>query len=181
MSTNQVRNLGVHQDKSLTMAKHISSIIKACYYQIRCISRICKFITADACLLLSQFTVTSRMDYANVMFRGLSRALLNRLQLLQNSCARLVSRTPRREHITPVLMELHWLPVEYRTECKVLLYTYKALRGCAPTHICDVLKTKYTPQTTYGLRSFTVTALILWNRPPEQLKRAPTLESLKAS
>ncbi len=197
MPTNHVRNLGVHQDKSLTMEKHISSITKACYYQIRCISRIRKFITTDACRSLLQSMVTSRMDYANVLLHGLPRTLLNRLQLLQNTCARLVSRTPRREHITPVLMELHWLPVEYRTEYKVLLYTYKALHGCAPKYICDLvemysptralrsstqclLKTQHTHKTAYGLRSFRVTAPILWNRLPKQLKRAPTLESFKS-
>lgn len=196
MPAAHVRNLGVHQDKCLTMEKHVSSITKACYHQIRCIGKIRKFITTDACRSLTQSMVISRMDYANVLLHNLPKTLLNRLQLVQNTCARLVSRTPRRDHITPVLIELHWLPVQYRTTYKVLLYTYKALHGQAPQYICDLVE-EYRPTralrsasqsllrvpqcrtTTYGPRSFRVSAPKLWNELSEQLKQAPTLVSFK--
>ncbi|KAF7648774.1 hypothetical protein LDENG_00152180, partial [Lucifuga dentata] len=45
----------------------------------------------------------------------------DRLQLIQNSAARLLTKTKKREHITPVLATLHWLPVSYRIDFKVLL------------------------------------------------------------
>jgi hypothetical protein len=196
LPANHVKNLGVHQDKSLTMEKHVCSVIKACYHQIRSIGRLRKFITTDACQSLVQSMVTSRMDYANVILHNLPRSLINRLQLVQNTCARLITRTKRRDHITPVLVKLHWLPVEYRTAYKVLLYTYKALHGLAPQYICELVEA-YKPTrslrsasksllivptsrtSTYGSRSFRVSAPLLWNGLSEQLKQAPSLVSFK--
>jgi len=51
---------------------------------------------------------------------------------LQNSSAKLVTRTHKREHITPVLNSLRWLPVIYRSQYKILMYTFNALQGPAP-------------------------------------------------
>ena len=60
-NNHHVRNLGVRQDKPLTVEKHVSPVTKACYYQIPCISKIRKFITTDACRSSVQSIVTSRM------------------------------------------------------------------------------------------------------------------------
>jgi len=191
-----VRNLGVVQDQSLTMEKHVACVTRACYNQIRSIGKIRKYITTDACRSLCQSTVTARLDYANVILHNLPRSLLHRLQLVQNTCARLVTRTRRRDNISPVLVELHWLPVEFRIQYKVLLYTYKALHGLAPQYISDLLQ-EYKPMrtlrsssqsllmvpksrtVTYGSRSFRVAAPKLWNQLTEELKSAPTLVSFK--
>jgi len=189
-----VRNLGVVQDQS--MEKHVACVTRACYNQIRSIGKIRKYITTDACRSLCQSTVTARLDYANVILHNLPRSLLHRLQLVQNTCARLVTRTRRRDNISPVLVELHWLPVEFRIQYKVLLYTYKALHGLAPQYISDLLQ-EYKPMrtlrsssqsllmvpksrtVTYGSRSFRVAAPKLWNQLTEELKSAPTLVSFK--
>src|SRR4029434_10045736 len=70
-----------------------------------------------------------------------------RLQLIQNSAARLLTRTKRREHISPVLAALHWLPVTFRIDFKVLLLIYKALNGLGPSYIENSL-VKYLPSRT---------------------------------
>ena len=57
---------------------------------------------------------------------------LNRLQLSHNNAARLMSLTPRRDHITPLLNELHWLPVYKRCQFKILVITFNALHDQAP-------------------------------------------------
>ena len=186
-SADHVRNLGVTQDCSLTMEKHVNNITRTCYHQIRNIGKIRHNITADACKTLVQASITSRLDYANVLLYGLPQCLLNRLQRVQHSAARLVTGTPRREHISPVLIQLHWLPVEYRVQYKVLLYVYKALHGTAPGYISDLV-VKYQPTralrsasksllivpktrtATYGTRSFKVAAPTLWNNLPETMK-----------
>ena len=191
-----VKNLGVHQDRSLTMEKHVSAVIKSCYHQIRSIGRVRKYITVDACRSLVQSMVTSRLDYANTLLHNLPKVLLDRLQKVQNTSARLITKTSRSSHITPVLIQLHWLPVEYRSTYKVLLYTYKAVHGCAPLYICELVE-EYVPRralrsasrsllkvpssrtSTYGPRSFRVSAPKLWNELPEQLKLAPTLATYK--
>ena len=62
---------------------------------------------------------------------------LNKLQLVLNTAARILTRTPKIDHITPVLASLHWLPV--KADFKVLLLTYKALHGLAPTYLSDLV------------------------------------------
>jgi hypothetical protein len=152
-------------DQLLKMDKHVSMLSRACYQQIRTIGRIRDYITKDACRSLVQSTVASKLDYGNVLLHGLPKTLLHRLQLVQNSCARLVAKTKRRDHITPVLMQLHWLPVEYRTAYKVLVYVYKARHGLAPPYIADLLE-EYRPART--LRSSSQSLLSI---PPVRTQR----------
>jgi len=71
--------------------------------------------------------VAGRLDYCNAVLYGSSYMNIDKLQRVQNTLARVVSKTHRRDHITPVLADLHWLPVRYRIEYKIALLTYKAL------------------------------------------------------
>jgi len=188
----QARNLGVIQDQHLTMEAHINSICKTCYFHLRNIGAIRQYISSDACKTIVQATITSRLDYANSLLYGLPHTLMSRLQRIQNATACIITRTPKREHITPVLLNLHWLPVEYRPKYKVLTFTYKALAGTAPKYICDLVQQRQTTRTlrsssrsllavpksrtaTYGDRNFKVAAASLWNELPESVKNAETL------
>ena len=189
----QVRNLGVNQDCHLTMEAQVNTICRSCYFHLRNISSIRQYITTDACRTIVQATVTSRLDYANSLLYGLPQNLMGRLQRLQNVAARIITRTPKRDHITPVLLSLHWLPVKYRPKFKILVFTYKALAGTAPMYICELVEQKRPtrtlrsssrsllsePQTrtvTYGERSFRSAAAALWNQLPEHIKQAKTLQ-----
>ena len=91
--------------------------------------------------------ISSRLDYCNSLFTCLSKASTDRLQLIQNAAARLLTRSSRRCHITPVLASLHWLPVVFRVCFKVLVLTYRALHGQAPAYITDLLEW-YEPSRT---------------------------------
>ena len=66
---------------------------------------------------------------------GATTYQLGRLQRIQNRAARLINEVGIRDHITPVVKELHWLPVESRIHFKVFLYIFKALRGQAPQYL----------------------------------------------
>ena len=74
-----------------------------------------------------------------------------KLQRVQNAAARLLMSCKKYDHITPVLINLHWLPVRYRINFKILLLTFKALYGMAPSYIIDLIYTK--TNTHYLLRS----------------------------
>jgi hypothetical protein len=121
---------------------------------------------------------------------------LRKLQLVQNSAARLVTYTSRFEHITPVLRELHWLPVEKRVIFKVLLLTYKALNGMGPIYLTELLQPVRPSRTlrssarslqlvvprtkhSWGDRAFVNAAPKLWNSLPESIKNAGTLTAFK--
>ena len=75
--------------------------------------------------------VTSHIDYCNNMLSGLPIKLLNKLQIIHNSAARIITRTKSSDHITPILIRLHWLPVKYWIDFKTLLLTFKALHNLA--------------------------------------------------
>ena len=83
--------------------------------------------------------IISPLDYCNSILYGLPSSELIKLQRVQNAAARLVTSTPRYCHITPILYELHWLPVKFRIDFKLLLITFKALYGMAPKYIADLL------------------------------------------
>ena len=110
-------------------------------------------------------------------------------QYIQNSAARLVCSTPRFNHITPVLFSLHWLPVAYRIEFKILVLTFKAIYQLAPSYICNLVrlkeKCKYQLRSseelllqlpmgktkkTLGDRSFQIAAPALWNSLPASVR-----------
>lgn len=75
----------------------------------------------------------------NALLAGASTFILNKLQWVQNSAARILTRTRHRNHIKPILETLHWLPVKFRVDFKILMLTYKALNGLAPQYLSELL------------------------------------------
>ena len=84
------------------MERQVNAISKACYYQIHNSGHIRRYITLDACKTLAHAMITSRLYYGNAFLYGHPITLMTRLQKVQNSSARLVTPTHKREHITPV-------------------------------------------------------------------------------
>ena len=159
-----------------------------------------KYLLIDegACKRLIHALVTSRLDYANALLQGLPCASTNKLQRVQNTAARMVSRSRKHEHITPVLIELHWLPVQYRVQFKILVYTYKAVHGLGPMYLNELV-TLYRPSRTlrsengmllevsrkrtktFGDRRFDKSAPTLWNGLPVSLRLSKTLDIFKSN
>ena len=105
------RNLGVVIDSRLTMSDHVAAVCRAGYYRLRQLRPTVKSLPVDAAKTLIQAFISNRLDYCNAALCGITDTLLRKLQSVQNAAARLLTRTGRREHITPVLKKLHWLPV----------------------------------------------------------------------
>ena len=106
-----VHNLGVTLDSSLSMHKHVSLVTRSCYMHLRNFSRI---RTKDTAKSQVHASIISRLDYANSLMFWISEASLAKLQKVQNYAARLICGVKIRQHITPYLKQLHWLPVRSR-------------------------------------------------------------------
>ena len=142
------RNIGITFDSVLNFERHITDICKSCYFNIRNIYRIRKFSSTEHTKILVNAFVTTRLGNCNSLLYGLPRGLLHKLQLVQNCTARLIlgGYSYKYEHITPLLRELHWLPVEHRIVFKLLLITFKALNNLAPCYISNRLYLYTVPQ-----------------------------------
>ncbi len=132
---NQVRNLGVILETDLSFSSHVKAVTKSAYYHLKNIATVRGF---DLDKLFHAF-ITNRVDYCNGLLTGLPKKTIRQLQLIQNAAARILTRTRKSEHITPVLRSLHWLPVTFRIDFKVLLLIYKSLNDPRPKHIPDML------------------------------------------
>ena len=123
-------NLGVTFDECCNMEEHVKNICKTSYYHLRNISKIRKYLTEETTEILVHAFVSSKLDYCNSLLYGLPKHnMMSSLQSVQNTVARIVTLTKKFDHITPVLIQLHWLPVHFRILFKVLLLVYEALNG----------------------------------------------------
>ena len=138
--SSHVRNLGVIFDSTLTMTNHISTICRTAYMHLHNISRIRRYLTPEATKSLVHAFSMPRLDYGNALLAGLPLEHLKKLQRIQNIAARIITFTPRRDHITPILKQLHWLPIKRRIEFKILLHVFRCINGMAPPYLADMLK-----------------------------------------
>ena len=128
----------------------MTSICRSSFYHLRNLSRIRKYFTKESAEVAVHAFVTSKLDYCNPLLYGLPKYQLQRLQYVQNTAARVVLQVSKFQHITPVLCELHWLPIQYRIIFKILLVVYKSLNGTSPSYLAQ--KLHYRPHSR-SLRS----------------------------
>ena len=159
-------------DPALNMSHQVNHVCKTAVHAIRKIGQIRQYLDQDATTRLVHAFVTSRLDSCNSLLFGLSEREISKIQRVQNIAARLVARTPRHVHITPVLHELHWLPIRQRLAYKILLLVFKALNGLTPKYITDMVQV-YIPSR--ALRS-TSTYRLKQVIPSTKTFRCPSLE-----
>ena len=116
---NVVFDLGVYLDSELSMEHHISTVVRACFFHLRRLESICRILGADITSGLVSDFVTTRMDYCNSILAAVHQSSIDPLQRAQNAATRLITGTGTREHITPTLQSLHWLPVKFRITFKL--------------------------------------------------------------
>ncbi|PIK34106.1 hypothetical protein BSL78_29072 [Apostichopus japonicus] len=143
------KSIGVIMDKHASMEDHITSVCRSAQYHLYNIGRIRKYLTREATEQLIHAFITSKLDYCNALFCGLPVKQIKRLQRLQNIAARIVTLT-KHLSFTPILHELHWLPVSQRIRFKVLLLVFKCQNNMAPPYLQDLIRL-YQP--TRALRS----------------------------
>ena len=167
------------------------TLSKSCHFHIRDIRRIRHLLPLSAATALANSLVTSKLDYCNSLYSGISQTNLNKLQRIQNSLARVITNTSKYQHITPTLKNLHWLPIKQRIEYKLCLLTYKTLTHQQPTYLYNslsfpshsvstrssdslVLSIPYV-RSSLGKRAFSVIGPRLWNSLPPDTRNSNSL------
>ena len=157
-----VKNLGFTLDCHLTMNAHVSNIARTCYYELRRLASIRRFLTSTATATLVSAFVLSRIDYCNSLLFGSTNDVTSHLQRIQNYAARVIFRLPMSSSITIHLKSLHWLPVKVRSTYKIACLCYHCHSSTAPSYVTDMLHKK--PLHTRNTRSSSYTMPLL-NRP----------------
>ncbi len=135
-----VRNLGVIFDNQLTFKEHIAKTARSRRFALHNIRKIRPSQREYAAQLLVQALVISRLDYCNALLAGLPSNTIKPLQIIQNAAARLVFSEPKRAHVTPLFVSLHWLPVAARIQFKTRMLAYRTTTGSAPTYFHSLLR-----------------------------------------
>ena len=134
-----VRNLGFIIDQELNMKDHITKLCQSCYYQLRQIRTVRHSLTSSAIQTLVHAFICTRVDFSNSLLYGTSAYLLDRLQSVLNSAARLILRIGKYDPISAAIRrDLHWLPVPFRIQYKLNSITSNCLAGRAPEYLIEL-------------------------------------------
>ncbi len=101
-------------DSNLSFDSHVSSICKTEFFHLKNISKLRPMLTMSNAEMLIHAFMTSMLDYCNALLGGYFARLINKLQMVRNSAAKILTRTRKYDHISPVLSTLHWLPNKHR-------------------------------------------------------------------
>ena len=184
-----VKDLGIILDCNLSLNEQINKVVRMAGYHLRNIAFVRKYLDEPTVKKLIQNYVISRLDFCNSAFYGLPNYQLKKIQMVMNRAARIIKGVTPRERITPILVELHWLPVKARIIYKICLIAFNALKFGKPDYIRRVLR-DFRPNTPMllrhsddqfrleeprcchqlGFRAFEISAPRLFNRLPQEVK-----------
>ena len=193
-----VRDLGVLLDNELSMKKHVSKVASVCYFHLRRLKPIRRILGKQITTSLVNSFVLSRLDYCNSVLAGLPKSTIAPLQRVQNAAARLICGLGPRDHVTPALYELHWLPIEQRVTFKLCVFMHLIHTGHSPSYLSELVTStssiasrsrlrsassrRYEQPATrlkLGERSFAFAGPVAWNSLPASLHEITDLKSFK--
>ena len=185
-SMEQVRNLGVIFDKEMKMDKQVAKMCQKTFLNIKNIAYIRKNLSKNDTKTVVNALVIPHLDYGNAVLTGISAKNIRKLQVAQNSAARLIERLRKFDRISHIRKDLHWLPIQARIDYKVIYLTWKTLNNQAPKYLRDMIKDTTHVRNmrsnnqrnldmqrcinNYGTRAFSVIAPKLWNKLPVDIK-----------
>ena len=185
-------------DSAMSMAAHVSRTCRTAYAQLRCISRIWSSLTVSARKTLVHALVTSKLDFGNAALCGINGSLLHRLEMVQRAAARVVLGLRRRDQhsMTDALKRLHWLPIAFRIQFKLLTLMHGAIHANTPRYLAD-RASAYVPSRSlrsadmsllvvprvnlerFGRRAFSCAGPSLWNSLPCVLRTQQDVERFR--
>ncbi len=152
VTSSRVKNLGVILDSNQSFENHISNVTKTAFFHLRNITKLRNmWSVSDAEKLVHAF-MTSRLDYCNALLGGCPAASINKLQIVQNTAARVLTRSRKYDHIAQILQSLHWLPIKFCISYKIVLLAYKALNDLAPVYLTNLLSC-YNPTRSLRMQN----------------------------
>ena len=134
--------LGTFLDNGLSFKHHITTKCRIAMWNLQQLKLLQPSLTVQACMTLVLGLVMSHLDYVNSAFIGLPASDINKMQRVQNAAAKLVLNLKRINSSTEALKKLHWLPIKFRIQFKILLLIYKCLNGLAPSYLMELLELK---------------------------------------
>ena len=183
--SSSVRSLGITIDDTLSFDEHVDSICKTSNFHLRALRHIRKHISEATAKTIACSMIDGRLDYCNSVLYRTSLVNINQLQRVQNSAARIVTKSSRSDHITPVLAELHRLPIQYRIQFKIAVTAFKVLTMQEPSYLTELVRFN-TPtrqlrssgrnqqhvdraHTAFAERAFCHAASAVWNNLPQHI------------
>ena len=191
-----IKNLGDVLDSDVDIVDvHIDMICKASCYHIRALRHIKQSIDSQTLKTIACAIVGAKLDYCNSILHGISVGNLNRLQRVQNMLARVVTGTKKFDHITPILKDLHWLPMARRIDFKLATIVFNVRKSKQPEYLSALVidyeqsrslrsenkRFIYTPRTNTKLagRRFSSAAPAIWNNLPCDIRTCEDLGTFK--
>ena len=145
--SSKVRDLGVTFDQFLNFEDYIGGVCWSTHFHVRNICRIRHLLSYDACAQLIHALISIRLDYYNSLLYNLPKGSIERLQKIPNQASCILTKTPRCDPISEVLVSLHWLRIEQRIIYKILVLTFKAfVDHTAPMYLSELVKRRVVQQ-----------------------------------
>ena len=184
-----LKNLGTWFDQHLSMKNQVLAVVKSTHYQLRNISYVRKYLNIDSLKMISTQQILSRLDYCNTLYAGLPKCLLKKLQVVMNKTAKMIVSADITARASPILIDLHWLPIIARIEYKICCLVHTAIHTGFPSYLRALLQPLYyhnavgtrnsndpwrlvEPRVNgnYGSRSFKYIAPRKFNKLPRELR-----------
>jgi len=146
-------------DSELTMKEHVAKIAAACLYHIRRLRQVRRRIGQEVTQPLVLALIMSMLDYCNSVLAGLPTSTLQPLQRVQNAAVPLVFGMSRSDHVTPTLIQLHWLPVSYRIKFKLCCLVHAIRYGRSPAYLTETVQSVVASRSRSGLRSSSTSSM----------------------
>ena len=125
-----VRNIGAFIDSNLIVDSQVNHVRRiGASGNRRNIGKIRKYLTTTRQLL---FTLLSELDWATIIAYCMELKSTKLTAKVQNAAVKLLTRKRKFYHVTPILKQLHWLPVAFCIQFKIALFSWKILTIQAP-------------------------------------------------
>jgi len=189
------RDLGVTLDSNLTFNEYIVSTVSSCMSRLGQINRVKHIFDKHALIIIINALVFSKLFYCSSVLSNTTQVNLDKLQAVQNFACHILCGAKKFDHITPLLKDLHRLPVRQQLYFRFAVLVFKCMKECAPEYLTSNLvrrsavSTRTTRnsqllniplfRTASGQRTFQYRATSPWNESQPELKLCPSVTDFK--